>query len=228
VSGGRPLLAASWWLVRRRLLAPAAVAVAAGAALTILDAGWAPRVLRAAGVLSAVAMTAATDDPCGEPAAASPYPRWLRSLARVAGAAAVVVPGWALVAGVVAVRADVPLAVPALQALGLGAVGLAVGAGLRAWRDVHAPGYAAALGVLALAVATQLLPPWYALEPVQGWGPPWQATELRWLGVLMVAGGALAVALRDPLGRPADRGPGAAQPASSPATAARTPAGSSR
>ncbi|HEU4676782.1 MAG TPA: hypothetical protein VFS29_12380 [Motilibacteraceae bacterium] len=210
MSAPRPLLAASWWLVRRRLLVPAVVAVAAAVALTGLDAGWGPRVLRAAGVLSAVALTAATDDPCGEPAAASPYPRSLRTVARVAGAGAVVVPAWVLVAVVAAVRADVPLAVPALEALGLGAAGLALGAGLRAWRDVHAPGYAAALGVLALAVATAVLPPWYALTPVQQWGPPWQATELRWLGVLVAAVGVLAAALRDPLGRspvPSGSGP---------------------
>jgi hypothetical protein len=86
-----------------------------------------------------------------------------------------------------------------VEALALCALGVAVAAGLRAWRDQHAPSHVALVTVVALAFLSGALPRWYALQQEQTWGPPWEAAQIRWLAVLFVGIGLVTLALRDPL-----------------------------
>jgi len=203
--GGAAVLATSWWLVRRPgLLVPAGAALAlVVATLPALDDGWALRVLRGVGVLLACAWVSATDDPAGEVVAASPYPRHVRTLARVGAALPPLAAAWAVAAVVVQVRApEVPVAGLGVEALSLGLLGLAVGTGLRAWHDLHQPAHAAALGLVLLAFMTSAAPRWYALQQEQTWGPPWDAAQIRWWALVLVGAGVVALAVHDPLRRP--------------------------
>jgi hypothetical protein len=199
-----PLVATSWWLLRRPpLLVPVGLALVLTVATSgVLDDGYGLRVLRGAGVLLACAWAFAVDDPGGEVAAASPYPRVERSAVRVLVAGGLLVPSWASCALLVELLApDVPVLGAGVEALGLAAVGLAVGLGLRAWRDLHQPAHLATLGIVALAFASSALPRWYALQQSQTWGPPWEAAQIRWTAVLLLGLGVAGLALRDPLGR---------------------------
>ncbi len=204
---GRPdasLLVASWWLVRRPgLLVPTGAALLLVLATTpVLDDGWALRVLRGAGVLLACAWVSATDDPAGEVVAASPYPRHVRTLARIGAAVPPLLAVWAVAAVVVQLRVpDVPVLALGVEALALGLLGLAVGAGLRAWHDLHQPAHAAALTLVLLAFVMGAAPRWYALHQTQTWGPPWEAAQIRWWALGLVAAGLAALALHDPLHR---------------------------
>jgi hypothetical protein len=78
---------------------------------------------------------------------------------------------------------------------------VAIGAGLRAWTGQHSPSYLAVIGLLATALSTGMLPRGWTMVQEQIWGPPWQAAQLRWAALLLVAVGVLVLALRDPLHR---------------------------
>jgi hypothetical protein len=195
---------ASWWVVGRPgLLVPAGLALLLVLATgPVLAEGHGMRVLRGAGVLLACALVTAVDDPSGEVAAASPFPRAVRTAVRVLVGAAVLTTAWAVAAAVVQWRApDVPVLGLGLESLALAALGLAVATGLRAWRDQHAPSHVALVAVVATAFLSGVLPRWYALQQEQTWGPPWQAAQIRWLALLLVGGGLVTLALRDPLAR---------------------------
>jgi hypothetical protein len=201
-AGPRALLATSWWLVRRRpLLVPlAAAGVLVLGAMPVLDDGYALQVLRGVSVLLACALAATTDDPSGEVAAASPYPRSVRTAARVLAGAAVVLPTWLAAAAVVKSQApQIPVLGLGVEALTLGAVAVAIGNGLRAWRGQHAPSLLAALGLVGFAFGTAVAPRWYALQQGQTWGPPWEAAQFRWWGLALITFGIALHALRDPL-----------------------------
>jgi hypothetical protein len=198
----RSLLAASWLAVRRTgLLLPAAAAVVLVAATVhVQEDGHAIQVLRGVGILLACAIVAAMDDPAGEVAAASPYPRQVRFLARVTAAASVVLPVWAVAAVVAETRfAPTPVWGLSLEAAAMWLCGLAICAGLRAWTGQLAPSYIAVIGVVALAILSNALPRAWTMVQAQIWGPPWEAAQLRWAGLLLVAVGILARALQDPV-----------------------------
>jgi hypothetical protein len=200
----RALGRASWWAVRRpALLVPAGLALLLVVATTsVLDEGYAMRVLRGSGVLLACALVTAVDDPSGEVAAASPFPRSVRTVVRVLAGATVVASCWVAAAVLVHLQApDVPVPALGLEVLALAGLGLAVATGLRAWRDQHTPSHVALVAVVAIAFLTSALPRWYALQQEQTWGPPWEAAQIRWLAVLLVGGGLVTLALRDPLAR---------------------------
>jgi hypothetical protein len=183
-------------------------------AAPVLDDGWALQVLRGVGVLLACAWVSATDDPAGEVVAASPYPRPVRTLARIGAALPPLVAVWTVAAVVVQVRVpEVPVLGLGVEALALGLLGLAVGTALRAWHDLHQPAHAAALGLVLLAFVTTAMPRWYALHQGQTWGPPWEAAQIRWTALALVASGVLALALHDPLHRAPPAARSTARPA---------------
>ena len=179
-------------------------AVGAALVLPVLTVGWlddaaALAVLRWTGVLLAVGWLSAVDDPVGEVVAASPYSRARRTASRLLLAGVLVVPGWLWAALLVRWRQPwFPILPLGLEALATAAVGIALAAVLRAWRELHLPAQLATLGLLAFAGIIEALPRWYALNVVQTWGPPWQAAHLRWGAVLLLAVAVLLVALRDP------------------------------
>ena len=185
------------------LLGPAVAAVAlALASWPVLDDGWALSVLRGLGVVLACGWVATVDDPSGEVLAASPYPRWVRTLVRVSVGLAVVVPAWLLAAGIVAARTDgLPVWGIGLEALALGVGGVAVAAGLRAWHGLLAPSAVAVPCVVGLALLTSRAPAGFRLLQEQVWGPPWEASQVRWAAVLLVGLAVVAAALQDPLVR---------------------------
>lgn len=200
-AGATALAAASWSLVRGpALLVPAVLAlVLVTATGPVLDEGYGLRVLRGVGVLLACAWVVSIDDPAGEVTAATPYPRSVRTLMRAAVGSVPLLAVWLAAALVVAWQApDVPAASVGVESLGLGVVGLALGAGLRAWRDMHQPAHLAVVGLVALAFLSAAAPQWYTLLQDQTWGPPWEAARIRWAALLLVATGMLVLALRDP------------------------------
>jgi hypothetical protein len=196
------VLSASWGALRRAsLLVPVAGAgLLVLASTPVLDDGYGMTVLRGVGVLLACAWVVSTDDPMGEVLAAAPYPRVVRWGARMLVAMAVVVPTWAGAALVVEQRASfVPVLAVGLEGVGLCAVGLAVGAGLRAWRGHLMPSYLAVVGVVVAAFVSDALPRAWRLNQDQFWGPPWEAAHIRWAAVLLLGVAILALAMRDPL-----------------------------
>jgi hypothetical protein len=202
------LIAASWAVVRRSgLLIPvAATCLLVAVTVPVFDDGYAAQVLRGVGVLLACAWVSTMDDPMGEVAAASTYPRSVRSLARAAVGLAVIVPLWTGVALLGEWRTgELPLFPLGLEAAGLGLAGLAAAAGLRAWGDRHQPSYLAVPGVVALAVGINSLPRRWAMVPFQTWGPPWEAAQLRWAALALLCGGLMVAALRDPMAERPDR-----------------------
>jgi hypothetical protein len=202
------LIAASWTVVRRSgLLIPVAAAVLlVGATVHLFDDGYAAQVLRGVGVLLACGWASTMDDPMGEVAAGSTYPRSARSLARAVVGLVLIVPLWAGVAVLAEWRAgELPLFPLALEAAGLGLAGVAAAAGLRAWGDRHQPSYLAVPGIVALAVGINSLPRAWAMVPFQTWGPPWEAAQLRWAALALLCVGLLVAALRDPMADRPDR-----------------------
>lgn len=200
----RELLVASWMVVRHStLLVPVGVALLLVAVtVPVLDDGHAANVLRGAGVLLACAWAVSMDDPCGEVLGAAPYPRWLRSVGRVLAASVVILPAWVLAAATVEVRASgTPVLGFGLHALALATVGVAIGAGARAWRGLLAPSHFVVPAVVLVAVCADGLPRWYAMSPLQTWGPPWEATQIRWAAVLLFGLALALLAWRDPMSR---------------------------
>lgn len=198
------LLGASWLAVRRPpLLAPvlAAVLLVTGS-LPWQGEGRAVDVLHGLGVLAAVAWAACTDDPAGEVAAATPYPRWLRSAARLVVGLALVLPVYLL--GFAVARASYrPLPGTALvaEAAAYALAAVAIGLALRAWAGQHRPSYQASIGLLGIALATYALPRGWTMVDPQTWGPPWEAALWRWSALALVATGVAVAALADPAGR---------------------------
>jgi hypothetical protein len=196
------LVLTSWRLVRRStlLVLVAAALLLTGAAVPALDGGHAVTVLRGVGVILACAWALTMDDPAGEVLAASPYPRAVRSLVRLLCGLPLVVGAWLVAAVVVEWRAPyVPVLGLGVEALALGVAGLAIAAGLRAWRDHLRPGSFAAVGLLALAMTTAALPREYGMDRRQTWGAPFEAAQVRWTALLLLAVGVLMLALSDPL-----------------------------
>lgn len=172
-------------------------------AFSALDGPAAVTVLRWTGVVLAAGWLCAIDDPVGEVLAASPFARRRRSLARLAAAAVVILPTWAVVAGLVQWRQpSIPVLGFGVEALAHAAVGVAIAAALRAWRDMHCPSQLAVLGLLAVEAVITSLPRWYALNAGQTWGPPWEAAQLRWTALILLGTAVLWSALADPLARP--------------------------
>lgn len=199
------LLRASWFAVRRPpLLVPvAAVLVLVAATAHVQDDGHAVLVLRGVGVLLACAWLTTMDDPAGEVVAASPYPRQVRALTRLAVAVPVVLPTWVLAAVVAQWRLPAtPVLGLGLEALALAAAGLAIAAGLRAWAGHLTPSYLAVIGLLAVALGTGALPRGWTMVQEQTWGAPWQAAQVRWAALLLLGVALLAAAARDPLNQP--------------------------
>jgi hypothetical protein len=185
-------------LVRSLRLAPFATGAAAVAAFLAVRHGDTRDVvgdLRVVGLLLALGSGYALDDPAAVTLHASPYPLARRTGLRLGAAAAFVVAVWVAV-----------LAWYHRWGLGLGltvelAAALAVTWAVAAWGRRHGfdqPGLAttpALLAALLLAAAVPRAP------MLVGPGPGWAAAHLRWSGVLVVAAGALMVALRDPAAR---------------------------
>jgi hypothetical protein len=199
-----PLLAASWLAVRRApLLAPALAAVVLVAvSWPWQDSGRAIDVLNGLAVLLACAWAGTTDDPAGEVAAAAPYPLGVRATARLVVGLAVVVPIYVVGAVVAQARfAPTPLTAQLAEAVGYGVAAVAIGSALRAWRDQHAPSYAASVALLGVALATFMLPRGWDMVGPQTWGPPWTAALLRWTALVLLGIGIIIAALRDPAAR---------------------------
>lgn len=196
------LITASWTVVRRSgLLIPiAATCLLVAATVHLFDDGYAAQVLRGVGVLLACGWVSSMDDPMGEVAAGSRYPRSVRSLTRAAVGLAVIVPLWLGIAVLGDWRAgELPLFPLGLEAAGLGLAGVAAAAGLRAWGDRHQPSHLAVPGLVGLAVGIDSLPRAWAMVPFQTWGPPWEAAQLRWAALALLCVGLLVAALRDPM-----------------------------
>jgi hypothetical protein len=167
-----------------------------------LDDGHGLIVLRGTAVLVAGALLLSLDDPSGELLAASPYSIRTRTWARLVTGLPGVLAVWAAALVLVAARSDgVPLAGASLEALAVTTSGLALAAGLRAWRGLLTPSHVACVGLVVLVVLGWFLPRWYAVDQAQTWGPPWQAAQIRWAAVAVVAGALLSAALLDPVDR---------------------------
>lgn len=168
--------------------------------LPALDGGHAMMVLRGVGLLLACGWAASTDDSCSEVLAASPYPHWQRFAARALAGLVVVLPVWVAAAVAVELQAPaVPVLGTGLEAVSLGVAGLAMGAAMTQWGNHPTPSYAATAAVLVLALLAAALPSELAMMPSETSGSSWEAAQVRWNAVLLLACGILALAVRDPL-----------------------------
>jgi hypothetical protein len=174
------------------------------AALALTAATWpvldsyGPQVLIAVAVVLAFALISAIDDPEGPVLDATPYSPTRRSLFRVGAAGAAVVPVWLVAAVAVAWRTDrVSIPVLGLQTAALWAVGVAVAVGVRRVSASVSPSYVSTPVLLSVTLALDALPRGWQMFDAQAWGPPWIATQLRWLAVLAVAVALVTLLLRD-------------------------------
>lgn len=179
----------------------------------VQDDGHATSVLQGVALLLAAALTTTADDPAGEVLAAGPRTLRARFLARVCVALAVAVPVWLGAVAVARWRLEpTPVAGLSLQAVALAALGLAV-AGVLRRRGSTSPSWLAMTGLLGILLVLYSLGRTYSVFVAQPWGPPWEASLLRWAALLVLALAVLALALRDPWqDRP--RHPAAARPVS--------------
>ena len=175
----------------RRALPWRALWIAAAVAAVLAHAsGGSPGGLRAAAAALAVAVVCALDDPAAETIAGAPTPAVVRRLVRLALAALVVAPAWA----VTLAAADAP-ARPGLT-LELGAMLSLVAAGAVVAGRVRGDeqgGITAATGLLAMLAAAWIVLPerWTLFADAPG-VPAWAAAHERWavllaLGVLILA-----------------------------------------
>jgi hypothetical protein len=177
-----------------------AVVVLLGATMTGLDSPVvASQVLLGVAVLIAATVALAVDEPSAEVLDATATPFAARVARRFVLLCCVALPLWLLALEVVAWRgADVPVRMLTLQALALGALGIAVAAALRRWRRMAEPGLIAGPVLVGFLVVAHQLPRSLTLLPSQPWDPSWRAAQLRWATVLIAALTVLLIGLSDP------------------------------
>lgn len=172
---------------------PAALGVAAllpAVTWGLLDGGSALTILRWTAISLGVALACAIDDPAGDVAEGTPVHRWQRLGARVLlGGIGVVVVGLAAGLAVHARQPLFPVGSMAVEAVALSAVGVALAVVLRVAQGIHQPAHLAALALLAVTALLGALPRLYGVMGEQTWGPPWEASRLRWTGLALVAVG---------------------------------------
>lgn len=187
----------------------AAAVVLVVATVPVMDDGHAPTVLQGVAILLAAALTTTADDPAGEVLDAGPRTLRARLLARVCIGLAVAVPVWLAAAAVARWRLEAtPVAGLSLQAAALAALGLAV-AGVLRRRGSTTPSWLAMTGLVGVVLLLHSLGRTHAVFVSQPWGPPWEASLLRWAALLVLAVAVLELALRDPW---QDRQPASARP----------------
>ena len=177
----------------------AAVVLVAVTLRGLSSVGTATQVLQGVALLLAATLALAVDEPGAEVLDATATPFVVRVGRRLVLLACLAGPLWLLALAVVALRgADVAASMLTLQAAGLLALGLAVTAGLRRWRQIVEPGLVAGPVLVGFLIAVDQLPRSVALMPLQPWGPPWEVAHWRWAAVLLAGVSVLLVALSDP------------------------------
>jgi hypothetical protein len=192
------------------LLAAALVLVAT--TVPLLDDGHGTLVVQGVALLLAAALTTTADDPSGEVLAASPWTPRARVLARTTVGLVLTVPVWVTAVLLARWRFEhTPVAGLSLQAAALAALGLAIAAVVRR-RGSTSPSWLAMVGLLGVLFLLYSLGSRYAVFGGQHWGPPWEASLLRWGSLLVLALAVLALAVRDPWQDHRPRAPRAAGP----------------
>lgn len=156
----------------------------------MLDGASAMTILRWTAICLGIALACAIDDPAGEVADGAPMRRWQRLGGRVLlGAIGVVLVAVAAGFAVHTRQPGFPVSSIAVEAIATGAAGVALAVVLRVERNIHQPAHLAALGMLALMALLSALPRLYGVMEEQTWGPPWEASRLRWTGLALIAAG---------------------------------------
>lgn len=184
-------------------LVPAGVAVVMTvAAVAWLDPGYASLVRLGVATLLACSLAVTAEDPAGEVAAASPYRPWVRCATRLVVGLAVVLPIGVLALVLLAHQGDaVSTRSSAIQMLAIVLSGPAFGFAVWAWGDSTQPSHAAAAGVVCWSLAMWKLPTTWAVISAQPWGPPWEAIQIRWGALILLAVAIMANAWHDPLAK---------------------------
>jgi len=155
-------------------------------------------VLRVVAVLLATTVVTLVDDAAQNILASSPTPLVWRTGGRLALAASAVAVAWAV--ALFWVRPGDLTAALTLEAAALTALALAVASGVARWVGARDASYAAGPAVAGAVLAALVLPPrWALIVPP---GESWRDAHLRWAALLVIALAVIAVALRDPAGRP--------------------------
>lgn len=188
-----PVWVSTAWLPLRHSPYPAVLSVAAllpAVTWGMLDGASALSILRWTAVTIGVALACAIDDPTGDVADGAPMARWQRLGARVLlGSVGAVIVGVGAGFAVHVRQPWLPVASIAVEGIALGAAGVALAVVLRVGQDIHQPAHLAALGMLALMALLSAIPRYYGVLEEQTWGPPWEASRIRWVGVSLVAVG---------------------------------------
>lgn len=195
------LFQASWRVVAQPpVLVPTGAAVLLALATTpFVSVGNAHQVRLGVATLLTCALAATAEDPAGEVAAASPYPRRVRCGVRLLLGLALVLPVAILSLTLIEHQVDA-IRTPgtAVQMLAVVAVGPAIGFAVWAWVDMAQPSYAAMAGVLCFVLSLLLLPTTWSVIKVQPWGPPWEAAMVRWSAMVCLGAAMVASTWRDP------------------------------
>lgn len=165
--------------------------------------------LRGVGLLLAVAVAFAFDEPTGDVADASPRSRLVRASVRGGVQIAPAVLAWLMVVAGMSLRAAAP--VPAgrlsLEAAGMVLAGWAVAAWWHRTRGDGRGGVVAAPVLVALVLVAHQLPSGMTLFASDPAAPWWDPAQRRGAALAAAAVAALILAMRDPLARPVLRPP---------------------
>jgi len=160
--------------------------------------GSALLMVRAIAVLLALGAVFVLDDAAAVSVAASPTPLWWRRMLRCGVAIVFVLPAWAAVLAYAHwQQPELPWLRLTLELAVLVTFGLAVGGAATRWLDASDTGMTAALAVLGFTFIGAHLPLRFALFAAPR-SPPWQASTLRWAGVLIAAVAVIVATTRDP------------------------------
>jgi hypothetical protein len=197
------LIASTRAAVRAGVAAPLSAALlVVGLATRWLGHGHDLDILRCLAFLLTAALISAVDDPAAETLAAVPYPLAARTLSRIAVTATAAGAIWLLGLAVAdAAAPGTPLLGISLEGLGVAVFGVSSAIGIKRYGQIDEPAVLAVPAVLALLLATELIPRQWALVGQQTWGTPWVAEQFRWGCIVAIGAGLAARALTQSTGQ---------------------------
>lgn len=176
---------------------PAATAGALSTAMVAVDART--TILQAASFLIGTAVAFAVDDPAHSTLAASPRSLLRRRMDRIGGVVVAGAAAWAALVLTFASTTRPELA--ALVAIFIGLIALGLGIGGVAARENGRGGLAAAPGVLALILASSIVPTRWRPLPLGDVPGGFAAIVVRWTSAAVIGGAVFLWSSRDPARR---------------------------
>ncbi|MFC5746023.1 hypothetical protein [Actinomadura rugatobispora] len=200
----RPVARSMVWMAPAAGAGLGLVLVAVPLVLSLeLDAGTVLYLLRMAALSGALGMAFVLDDPARHTTDVVPVQRPVRQGLRLVLALPPLAAWWAVVCALAAAGTEgggLPVGAATLEAAALVAAALAIAAGAVRFTSAASPGLAAGGAVLAIAIASAVLPGGLALTVPLG-DDRWEEAHRLWAAVLTLGLAAWTVLAQEPAGR---------------------------